>query len=274
MVKSLLVANRGEVAVRIMRSAAELGIRTVAVFSQDDAASLHTQRADEGYPLPGTGAAAYLDIEQIVRAAKDSDCDAIHPGYGFLSENAELARRCEAEGISFVGPTVATLAALGDKTEARALAERLGVPLLKGTPAGLTLEGAREFLAALGEGGAIVIKAVAGGGGRGMRVVNSADEVDEAFARCRSEALQAFGNGDLYAEERMPRARHVEVQVIGDGSGAVSHLWERECSTQRRHQKLVEVAPCPALTPALRERLAADAVRMAEVLHYRSLGTF
>jgi acetyl/propionyl-CoA carboxylase alpha subunit/acetyl-CoA carboxylase carboxyltransferase component len=274
MVKRLLVANRGEIAIRIMRSAAELGIRTVAVFSEDDAGSLHTRRADEAYPLRGAGSAAYLDIDQILRAAVERGCDALHPGYGLLSENAQLAQRCAEAGITFVGPTAEALAILGDKTAARALASRCGVPVLAGTSGSLTPEDARAFLASLGEGGAMVIKAVAGGGGRGMRVVDSADEVEEALARCRSEAMAAFGNGDLYAEQRMRRARHVEVQIIGDGTGAVSHLWERECSIQRRHQKLVEIAPCPVFSPALRARLTADAVRMAEALRYRSLGTF
>ncbi|MGI8554211.1 MAG: biotin carboxylase N-terminal domain-containing protein, partial [Dehalococcoidia bacterium] len=274
MIKRLLIANRGEIAIRIMRTAAEIGVQTVAVFSEDDAASLHTRRADAAYPLRGIGAAAYLDIEQILRAALERDCDAVHPGYGFLSENPDFAWRCAAEGIPYIGPAAETLAVLGDKTEARALAARQDVPVLAGTPASLTVDQTKAFLAALGDGGSVVIKAVAGGGGRGLRIVNSIDEVEDAFARCRSEALQAFGNGDLYAEQRLLHARHLEVQVVGDGSGAVSHLWERECSIQRRQQKLVEVAPCPTLKPALRERLTADAVRMAGSLRYRSLGTF
>jgi acetyl/propionyl-CoA carboxylase alpha subunit/acetyl-CoA carboxylase carboxyltransferase component len=274
MVKRLLVANRGEIAIRIMRATAELGIPSVAIYSEDDGSSLHIRRADEAYPLRGSGAAAYLDIDQIVAAAKERGCDAIHPGYGFLSENAEFARRCEAEGIIFVGPASDTLTALGDKAAARDLAVSCGVPVLAGTPAGLTPDGARDFLASLGSGGSMVIKAVGGGGGRGMRIVNDAGEIEEAFARCRSEALAAFGNGDLYAEQRMVNARHIEIQIVGDGSGAVTHLYERECSLQRRHQKIVEVAPAPQLPPALRERITADAVRMATRLRYRSLGTF
>jgi acetyl/propionyl-CoA carboxylase alpha subunit/acetyl-CoA carboxylase carboxyltransferase component len=274
MVERLLVANRGEIAIRIMRTAAQMGIATVAVYSTDDAASLHTLRADEAYALPGTGAAAYLNIDAIIAAARERGCDALHPGYGFLSESAELARRCAEAGITFVGPDAATLAALGDKAEARDLAAHCGVPVLAGTEAGLTPDQARAFLASLGDGGSIVIKAVAGGGGRGMRIVNSADEIDEAFARCRSEAMQAFGNGDLYAEQRVVRARHVEVQIAGDGTGAVCHLWERECSLQRRHQKLVEVAPAPNLPAGLRGRILEDAVRMARRLRYRGLGTF
>lgn len=274
MVKRLLVANRGEIAVRVMRTAAELGIHTVAVYSEDDTGSLHTRRADEAQPLRGTGAAAYLDGEQILRIARERACDAVHPGYGFLSEQAGFARRCKEEGLTFVGPSAETLAVLGDKVQARALAERCGVPLLAGTAGPVSPEDARAFLAGLGEGGSMVLKAVAGGGGRGMRIVNAVAEVEEAHARCRSEALAAFGNGDLYAERRMVRARHVEVQIAGDGAGAVSHLWERECSVQRRHQKLVEIAPCPALSAGLRARLTADAVRMARAAGYRNLGTF
>jgi acetyl/propionyl-CoA carboxylase alpha subunit/acetyl-CoA carboxylase carboxyltransferase component len=271
---TLLVANRGEIAVRIMHAAAELGLRTVAVFSEDDARSLHTQRADELQPLHGAGAAAYLDIEQLLAAARRCGCDAIHPGYGFLSEQAEFARRCAAAGITFVGPQAETLALLGDKTQARCLAERCGVPVLEGSAGAVTLEQAKAFLASLGDHGAMVIKAVAGGGGRGMRVVDRLEGVEDAYARCRSEALQAFGNPDVYVEQLMPHARHIEVQIIGDGSGAVSHLGERECSIQRRHQKLVEIAPCPSLPAELRTRITADAVRMAEAVKHLNAGTF
>jgi acetyl/propionyl-CoA carboxylase alpha subunit/acetyl-CoA carboxylase carboxyltransferase component len=274
MVQRLLVANRGEIAVRVLRTAAELGIHTVAVYSEDDASSLHLRWADETYPLRGVGPAAYLDIEQIVRAARERGCDAIHPGYGLLSENPTFARRCLDAGLTFVGPDPDTLALLGNKVQARDLAARHGIPVLAGTPAPLTPAAARDFLASLGPGAAIVVKAVAGGGGRGMRIVHRPDEIDEALARCRSEAERAFGNGDLYAEEFLPHARHVEVQIVGDGSGAVSHLGERECSLQRWHQKLVEIAPSPALSPGLRERLTADAVRLASALRYRGLGTF
>jgi len=272
--KNLLVANRGEIAVRIMHAAAELGMRTVAVFSEDDASSLHTRRADEAQPLRGVGAAAYLDIDQIVAVAKACGCHAIHPGYGFLSENAAFARRCAEEGITFVGPQAETLGIFGDKTRARALAERCEVPVLKGTSSAATLDEAKSFLASLGNGGAMMIKAVAGGGGRGMRVVRHVEEVEEAYARCQSEARQAFGNREVYVEQLMPRARHIEVQVVGDGSGAVSHLGERECSIQRRHQKLVEIAPCPSLSPELRATITADAVRMAEAVRYHNAGTF
>jgi acetyl/propionyl-CoA carboxylase alpha subunit/acetyl-CoA carboxylase carboxyltransferase component len=271
--KTLLVANRGEIAVRIMHAAAELEIRTIAVFSEDDASSLHTRRASEAHPLRGSGAAAYLDAAQILAVARDCGCDAIHPGYGFLSESAEFARLCEAEGITFVGPRSHTLDVFGNKTQARTLAEQCEVPVLQGRGS-VSVEEARTFLSSLGPGGAVMLKAVAGGGGRGMRLVTDPDELDDAFSLCRSEALQSFGNGELYVEQFMPRARHVEVQVIGDASGEVSHLGERECSIQRRHQKFVEIAPCPDLSPGLRTRIAADAVRMARTANLQNAGTF
>lgn len=270
----LLVANRGEIAVRIMRTAAELDISTVAVFPEDDTASLHTKRADEVYTLKGVGAAAYLDKEQMIDVAKALKCDAIHPGYGFLSENAEFARRCEEEGIVFVGPRAETLEKFGDKVRARILAEDCGVPVVKGSSGPTTMEQARAFMESLGDGRAVMLKAVSGGGGRGMRQVFSIDELEKAYTRCQSEALQAFGNGDLYVEQLMQRVRHIEVQIIGDGSGGVSHLGERECSIQRQHQKLIEFAPSPALSSDLRNRLAGDAVKMAQAVNYRSAGTF
>ena len=271
---SLLIANRGEIAIRIARAAAELGIRTVAIFSEDDAQSLHTQKMDEALPLQGRGAAAYLDIEQILALAAQAGCAAIHPGYGFLSENAEFARRCAEAGINFVGPQVETLALFGDKGQARTLAEGCEVPVLPGTSGPTSVDEAKEFLASLGAGGAVMIKALAGGGGRGMRAVQTVDDLEAAYARCQSEATAAFGNGDVYVEQLIPRARHIEVQVVGDGSGAVSYLGERECSIQRRNQKLVEIAPSPGLSPALRERLSSAAVRLAQEVQYASLGTF
>jgi acetyl/propionyl-CoA carboxylase alpha subunit/acetyl-CoA carboxylase carboxyltransferase component len=271
---SLLIANRGEIAIRVMRAAAELGIRTVAVFSEDDAHSLHTRKADEARPLRGVGAAPYLDIEQIVAVAREAGCGAIHPGYGFLSENAGFAQRCADAGLTFVGPRPEILELFGDKVQARLLAERCGVPVLPGTSGPASLDEAREFLSSLGAGASVMIKAVAGGGGRGMRIVHRLDEVEEAYKRCQSEARAAFANGDVYVEQLMPGARHIEVQVIGDRSGSVSHLWERECSIQRRNQKLVEIAPSPGLAPGLRDRIIAAAVRLAEAVSYDNLGTF
>ena len=272
--RKLLIANRGEIAVRIMRAAAERGIRTVAVFSEDDADALHVRHADDARALRGTGAAAYLDGEQLVAIATACGCDAVHPGYGFLSENTAFAERVEATGLIFVGPRAETLALLGDKTQARALAQSCGVPVLAGTPGPVNALLARMFFAALPDGSAMLIKAVAGGGGRGMRLVRRIEDVAEAHARCRSEAEHAFGNGNVYVEQLMPRARHIEVQIVGDGSGRITHLGERECSIQRRHQKLVEIAPCPSLSEDVRDRLTADAVRLAETLRYRNAGTF
>jgi acetyl/propionyl-CoA carboxylase alpha subunit/acetyl-CoA carboxylase carboxyltransferase component len=271
--KSLLVANRGEIAIRIMRAAAELGIRTVAVFSQDDAASLHIRKADDARQLNGAGAAAYLDGDQIVAIARAAGCDAIHPGYGFLSENAWFAGRCRDEGITFVGPSREMLELFGDKIQARALAQRLGVPVLPGTNGATSLDDARAFLESLG-GAPMIIKAVAGGGGRGMRVVRRGEELEEAYRRCQSEARAAFGNGDVYVEKLMPRARHIEVQIAGDGTGAVSHFWERECSIQRRHQKLIEIAPSPGLDARLRDAILSSAVKIAKHVRYGNLGTF
>jgi acetyl/propionyl-CoA carboxylase alpha subunit/acetyl-CoA carboxylase carboxyltransferase component len=271
--KHLLIANRGEIAIRIARAASELGIATTAIFSEDDAASLHVKRADNQVALSGQGVAAYLDIEQIVRATREAGCDALHPGYGFLAENAEFARRCAEAGIVFVGPTPELLDLFGDKTSARAFAETHNVPLLPGTKGDTTLEEAQAFFASLGADGAVMIKAVAGGGGRGMRAVRREADLADAYERCRSEALGAFGNPAVYVEKLVGRARHIEVQVIGDGV-AVSHLWERDCTLQRRNQKLVEIAPSPTLAPQLREAIIGAAVKLAREAGYRSLGTF
>jgi len=270
----ILVANRGEIAVRIVRAAAELNMPTVAVYSEDDSHSLHTRMADEKHALEGTGVEAYLDIEHILAAAKEQGCSAIHPGYGFLSENAEFARRCAEEGLIFIGPKPETLKLLGDKAKARELAKSCGVPILPGTSGATGLEEIRKFFTSLGEGEAIMLKAVSGGGGRGMRAVFDLSELEDAFGLCQSEADASFGNAELYVERLVRRARHVEVQVIGDGSGEVTHLWERECSLQRRNQKVVEIAPSPTLPEGLRAGLTDAAVRMAKEVGYNSLGTF
>ena len=270
----LLVANRGEIAIRIMRAAAELGVPTVAVAPSDDAGSLHTGKADEAVTLDGVGAAAYLDIDQIVAAALDTGCDALHPGYGFLAENAELARRCAAAGVTFVGPRVETLELFGDKARARAAAADAGIPVIRGIDRPVSVEEAAAFLDALGAGRGMMIKAVGGGGGRGSRTVADAGEVAATYERCRAEALAGFGNGDLYVEEFIGRARHVEVQILGDAEGAVAHLGERECSVQRHFQKIVEVAPAPGLADDLRERIIDAAVHFARRVGYRNAGTF
>jgi acetyl/propionyl-CoA carboxylase alpha subunit/acetyl-CoA carboxylase carboxyltransferase component len=269
----LLIANRGEIAIRIARAAEELGIATLSVFSEDDAEALHVCKTDARRALVGRGPKAYLDAAQLIRVAQESGCDALHPGYGFLSENAAFAESCGRAGIAFVGPRPEQLALLGDKLRARALAEQLGVPVARGSQRLADVAQARAFLASL-DGAPALLKAASGGGGRGMRVVRGAQELEAAFARCQSEAESAFGDGALYMEELIPRARHIEVQVIGDARGALSQLGERECSLQRRHQKLIEIAPSPTLSAELRARLSAAALRMAAELAYQSLGTF
>jgi acetyl/propionyl-CoA carboxylase alpha subunit/acetyl-CoA carboxylase carboxyltransferase component len=272
--KKLLIANRGEIAIRIARAAADAGIATVAIFPADDALSLHVRVADEAFEVRGRGARAYLDIESVVKAAKAAGCDAVHPGYGFLSENADFAKACAAEGIAFVGPKVSALELFGDKVAARQLAKRCGVPIIAGTSGPSSLEEIKAFFESLGSGGSVVIKAMVGGGGRGMRVVEKAADLAEAYARCQSEAKAAFGFDGVYAERLIRKARHIEVQIIGDRHGAVSHLWERECSVQRRHQKLVEVAPSPSLSDALRGRIIEAAKQLASYAGYDNLGTF
>ena len=268
----ILIANRGEIAIRIARAAAALGLRTVGIHSADDALSLHVKATDSMAALSGRGAAAYLAAEEIVAFAAAHGCAAIHPGYGFLSENAAFARLCAQSGIAFIGPDPATLELFGDKTSALALAQRLGVPVIRGTHEG-SAEAIGAFLAGLGSGAAIVIKAAAGGGGRGMRIVREPGEVAGAVAACRAEAERAFGDGTVYAEELLTGARHIEVQVIGDGA-EVAHLGERECTIQRRHQKLIEIAPSPFLDGATRAAIIDAALLMAREARYRSLGTF
>ena len=270
--KKLLVANRGEIAIRIFRSAADLGMGSIAIYPADDSTSLHVEKADAAIALPGRGVAAYLDGAAVLRAAREAGATAIHPGYGFLSENAAFARACAEAGIVFVGPTPEILDLFGDKHRARQLAHEVGVPILPGTAAPTSLEDARAFMAGLGADGAMV-KAVAGGGGRGMRPVLTAGELEEAFTRCRSEATAAFGSGDLYLERLVRHARHIEVQVIGDGT-EVAHLWERDCSLQRQRQKLVEFAPAPNLDARVRQQVLDAALTLARAANYRSLGTF
>src|SRR5690554_7659261 len=223
----LLIANRGEIAVRIARAAAELDIPSVAIYSEDDAASLHLRKADQAVSLRGRGASAYLNIAQIVALAREQGCDAIHPGYGFLSESAELARACAEARITFIGPDARVLELFGDKAQARQLAQREGVPVVQGTEQATTLEQAQAFIKALPAGTPVLLKALAGGGGRGMRLVTDLSQLPDAFERCSSEARAAFGNGELYIERLIPRARHIEVQIAGDGQ-QVSHLWRSE----------------------------------------------
>jgi acetyl/propionyl-CoA carboxylase alpha subunit len=268
----VLVANRGEVALRIVRALHDLGIASVAVYAPDDAQSAHVAAADAAVPLSASGPAAYLDAAQLLAIARQTDCDAVHPGYGFLSERADFAQACHAAGLRFIGPTPEQLQRFGDKASARALAQQCSVPLMPGSAGAVTLEEAQAFLAAQG-GAGMMVKALGGGGGRGMRAVHTSADLPAAYARCRSEALAAFGVEGVYVERLMTGARHVEVQVLGDGHTVVA-LGERECTLQRRFQKLVEIAPSPSLPDALRQALTDAALRMAQAVRYEGLGTF
>jgi pyruvate carboxylase len=273
-INRLLVANRGEIAIRIFRAATELGIRTIAVYSEQDNVSIHRFKADESY-LVGAGKGpieAYLDIDSIIEIAKRNDVDAIHPGYGFLAENAEFARRCEQEGIIFIGPSPDLIEKFGDKVEARRMAIEAGIPVIPGTPEPIeTLQDAMLF--AKEHGYPIIIKGVSGGGGRGMRIVRSQDELQEALDRARSEARSSFGNAKVYLERYLEQPKHIEVQILGDSHGNIVHLYERDCSVQRRHQKVVEVAPSLALDDELREAICQSALKLMKQAGYSNAGT-
>jgi len=272
-ISALLIANRGEIAIRIARAAADLGLRSVAVYGLDDAESLHTRMADEAVELAGSGAAAYLDAAAIIAAAKAQGCDAVHPGYGFLAERADFAEACRKAGLIFVGPEAEHLALFGDKARARAAAGAADVPVLRGIDHAVTLDEAAAFFGSL-DRSAMMIKAIAGGGGRGSRAVMAADDIAAAYERCRSEAKAAFGREDVYVEEYLSHARHIEVQILGDTAGGIVHLGERDCSLQRRYQKIVEIAPAPYIDEQLRARLIDAAVRLADSVGYGNLGTF
>lgn len=273
-VSALLIANRGEIAIRIARAAADMNLRSVAVYAEDDAASLHVRAADSAVALKGRGVAAYLDISQLIALAQEQGCNAIHPGYGFLAENPELARQCAAAGIRFIGPSAEVLHLFGDKAQARALAERCDVQLVRGINQAIDLQQAQDFMHSLGDSAAVMLKALAGGGGRGMRAVFTPADLPDAFKRCQSEARSAFGIDSLYIEQLVSNARHIEIQVLGDGSGAVSHLWERDCSLQRRQQKIIEIAPSPDLSPDTRQRMIDAALKLASKVNYQGIGTF
>ena len=270
---AILIANRGEIAIRIANACADLGIRSVGVFAEDDQASLHVRQVDEAVALPGRGVPAYLDGAQLIAVAREQGCEAIHPGYGFLAENAEFAEQCATAGLTLIGPGAETLRLFGDKAAARALAAQCQVPLVQGTAQAVTMEEAKAFMASL-DGSGVMIKALSGGGGRGMRAVTDLAQLEAAYQRCQSEAKAAFGNDAVYVEQLVTAARHIEVQVLGDGSGAVSHLWERDCTLQRRHQKLVEFAPAPGLDAALRDRIIDSALTLAAEVNYLGIGTF
>ncbi|XP_030287226.1 pyruvate carboxylase, mitochondrial [Sparus aurata] len=273
-IKKVMVANRGEIAIRVFRACTELGIRTVAVYSEQDTGQMHRQKADEAY-LIGKGlppVAAYLDIPDIIKVAKENGVDAIHPGYGFLSERSDFAQACADAGVMFIGPSPETVRKMGDKVEARSLAISAGVPVVPGTDAPIaSLHEAQAFAETYGF--PIIFKAAYGGGGRGMRVVREYEELEENYQRAYSEALTAFGNGSLFVEKFIEKPRHIEVQILGDKYGNVIHLYERDCSIQRRHQKVVEIAPAFQLDPHLRDRLHADAVNLARQVGYENAGT-
>ncbi len=268
----VLIANRGEVALRIVRACRELGLRSVAVYSSADESALHVRKADEALAIGKPAARhSYLNIEALLDAARDSGADAVHPGYGFLAENAEFARRCQEAGLVWVGPSPEAIEELGDKAAARRLAIRADVPVVPGTEG--TIGPVQAPSAAEQIGYPLMIKAAAGGGGRGIRVVRGPEELEQSAVEAAREAQAAFGNGDFYLERLIERPRHVEIQLLGDAQGNVLHLHERECSLQRRRQKLIEESPSPALDATTREEIAGAAVRLAEAAGYTNAGT-
>jgi acetyl-CoA carboxylase biotin carboxylase subunit len=273
MFKKVLIANRGEIALRVIRACRELGVQTVAVYSEADRESLHVRFADDDVCIgPPPARESYLRIPRIIAAAEITGADAIHPGYGFLAENAEFAEMCAASNIMFIGPTAEQIRVMGDKAAARRAMMDVGVPVVPGTPGPVEEpDEALEFVREIGF--PVIIKAAAGGGGKGMRVANDADDFARAFQLARSEALSAFGNGEVYIEKYLARPRHIEFQILGDRHGNVIHLGERDCSVQRRHQKLIEEAPSPAMTPDLRERMGEAAVSGAKAIDYVGAGT-
>jgi acetyl-CoA carboxylase biotin carboxylase subunit len=273
MFRKVLIANRGEIALRVIRACRELGVETVAVYSEADRESLHVRFADDDVCIgPPPSRLSYLRIPNIIAAAEITGADAIHPGYGFLAENAEFAETCKASNIAFIGPSAEQIRAMGDKATARRLAKEAGVPTVPGTPG--TIEDVDEALAAAEQiGFPVIIKATAGGGGKGMRICQKAEQFGQMFNLAQNEALAAFGNGAVYVEKYLEHPRHVEIQVMGDQFGHVVHLGERDCSVQRRHQKLIEESPSPALTPELRETMGSAAVSLASRISYVGAGT-
>jgi acetyl-CoA carboxylase biotin carboxylase subunit len=273
LIRRVLVANRGEIAVRIIRACRDMGIRTVAVYSEADADAPHTLDADEAIPIgPAPAGESYLRVEAILDASRRTGADAIHPGYGFLSENATFAAACEAAGLTFIGPSSAVIAAMGSKTAARRAVSAAGVPVVPGeTPASQDIGAIRASLDRVGY--PALLKAAAGGGGKGMRIVRAQAEADESIAAASREATRAFSDGTVYVERLIERPRHIEVQVMADGHGNTVHLFERDCTLQRRHQKVIEEAPGPTITPAIRERITRAAVAAARAVGYVNAGT-
>ena len=273
MFKKILIANRGEIALRVIRACKELGVQTVAVYSEADRESLHVRFADDDVCIgPPPSRDSYLKIPRLIAAAEITGADAIHPGYGFLAENAEFAETCAASNIAFIGPTADQIRVMGDKAAARAAMSAAGVPIIPGTPGPVEdVDEALTFSKQIGF--PVIIKAAAGGGGKGMRVARDVDEFARSFQLARSEALSAFGSGDVYVEKYLDRPRHIEFQILGDTHGHVIHLGERDCSVQRRHQKLIEEAPSPAVSPELRQRMGDAAVKGAKSIDYVGAGT-
>ena len=272
--KKLLVANRGEIAIRVFRAASELGIETVGIFAKEDDHSLHRFKADEAY-LVGEGkkpTEAYLDMDDIIRIAKQSGADAVHPGYGFLSENIDFARKCQEAGLTFVGPRLEHLDMLGDKLKAKTAAHKAGLQSIPGTEG--TVSSVQEIYE-FGEqfGYPIMIKAALGGGGRGMRVVYRKEDVQDSYDRAVGEAIKAFGAGECYVEKYIENPQHIEVQILGDEHGNVVHLFERDCSVQRRHQKVIEVAPCVSLSEEMRSKICNAAASFMKEIGYVNAGT-
>jgi acetyl-CoA carboxylase biotin carboxylase subunit len=273
MFKKVLIANRGEIALRVIRACRELGIETVAVYSEADRESLHVRFADDDVCVgPPPSRQSYLRIPNLIAAAEITGADAIHPGYGFLAENAEFSDTCKASNITFIGPSGDQIRAMGDKATAKKLAQAAGVATVPGTPG--TIQELEEALGYVEQiGFPVIIKATAGGGGKGMRVALDAEQFAQAFSLAQNEALAAFGNGEVYVEKYLARPRHVEIQVMGDTHGKVVHFGERDCSVQRRHQKLIEESPSPGITPELRAQMGEAAVRLAAAIQYVGAGT-
>lgn len=273
MFQKILIANRGEIAVRIIRACKDLGVKSVAIYSQADEFSLHVRMADEAYVMEGDPIGVYLDMDRIISIAQKSGAEAIHPGYGFLSENAEFAEKVQKSGIVWIGPSAEVIAKMGDKNTARALMQANGIPVVKGTEA-LNHQTKEEILNYAEEiGYPVILKASAGGGGRGIRVVRESLELWESFEACKREAKAFFGNDDVFMEKFVSSPRHIEFQIIADLYGNVIHLGERDCSIQRRHQKLIEIAPSPSIDSDLRKKMGATAVAASRAVGYTNVGT-
>ncbi|MDH5727772.1 MAG: ATP-grasp domain-containing protein, partial [Gammaproteobacteria bacterium] len=272
MIKKVLIANRGEIAVRIVRACAEMGIKSVAIYAEPDRHALHVKKADEAYNIGPDSIAGYLNVHRIVNLAVATGCDALHPGYGFLSENPDLAAACERRGIKFIGPNADVIQRMGDKTEARRAMIQAGVPVTPGTEDNLaSLDEAIQLADEIGY--PVMLKATSGGGGRGIRRCDSKAELEKNFERVISEATKAFGSADVFMEKCVVNPKHIEVQILADSHGNAVSLFERDCSVQRRHQKLIEIAPSPQLSEAQRKEICDYAVKAAKIVNYENAGT-